>query len=686
MPFVLGLLLLILQVGVLVSDQVKLEHFAYEGAQWAIANRTAATVDPSGAAGTGTIAQHIYGLMCGGAGVTPPSSAGTRLCKAQPSGVPSLKISVVSQGTPTSLASPRVAPTSQVMGTSTCKLYSLAVSPLSVVINQSAYPTSATFTVTDTSAGGAGSDPTVSLNVTGFPSGLQVPPVFVPSLITAGQSATTTLQAGASTPPGTYTLNFNATDNCTGITSSTGPAIATLTVLGLTPSPTATPAATIGITGILPGLICVNVTSPITINGFGFQAGATVTTGPLSALSVTVVSSTQININTAALVAGIYNIVVTLPNGATSTLNSGLSVSTSCGGGTGCFSGTSGTPSSATVIDLTASWTTNQWAGATVTMGASTATVVSNTSTTLTFSAWVGGTPTAGAYSVCPSASGGGWTGGTPSSGTYTVTCGGGCNDSATSGAPTATTLIDTSKGWSSNEWVGATVTMSASTATVTSNNATTLFFTGGWTGGTPAAGAYTVKSSASDTGTTSSPPTATTLTDSTKAWNTSQWIGATVTRGGSTATVTSNNGTTLTFSGVAPPPPSPPPGGSSFSGLVGTPGPTTLTDLTASWVTNQWVGATVTMGGSTATVLSNAGTTLTFSGWLGGTPLPGPYTVQLAGSSGAATNACANAAGSYQTIITITWYEPLVIPMFAPSGTGTPYFTLRAVQLAFCQ
>ncbi len=451
---------------------MKLDHYAYEGAQWAIANPSSATADPALHPGTGTIARHIYELMCGGTGSTPPSSGGSRFCGAQPTGVPKLTVKVDSPLTPTSLA-PGVAPTGEVMGTSVCKLYTLSASPVSVVINQSTSPTSATFTITDTSAGGAGPNPTVTLTASGYPGWIQVQPIFFPSKITAGQSATVTVQAGSSTPAGTYTLSFDGHDDCTGLSAATGAALATLTVLASpgNPSPTATPAATVGITGILPGLICLNVSSPLTINGFGFQSGATVTTGPLSALSVTVVSSTQITINTAALLAGVYNLVVTNPGGATGTLNSGLTVSTSCGGGGG----------------------------------------------------------------------------------------GGG---------------------------------------------------------------------------------------------------------GGATPTPTTS--------------------GCCFNGSVGTPGTTTLTDLTSSWTTNQWVGATVTMGGSSATVLSNNGTTLTFSSWTGGIPLPGPYTIQLAAGSTVATNACASNSSQHQTVITITWYEPLVIPMFAPSGT--PYFTLQSVRYAFCQ
>lgn len=64
-------------------------------------------------------------------------------------------------------------------------------------------------------------------------------------------------------------------------------------------------------------------------------------------------------------------------------------------------------------------------------------------------------------------------------------------NGSATS--VNATTLTDTSANWLTNQFVGGTVTMRGSTATVTSNTSTVLTFTGGWTGGTPATGTYQI-------------------------------------------------------------------------------------------------------------------------------------------------------------------------------------------------
>lgn len=55
-----------------------------------------------------------------------------------------------------------------------------------------------------------------------------------------------------------------------------------------------------------------------------------------------------------------------------------------------------------------------------------------------------------------------------------------------TSTSVTTTTLTDTSANWLTGQFIGATLTSGSSTATVTSNTATVLTFTGGWTGGTP--------------------------------------------------------------------------------------------------------------------------------------------------------------------------------------------------------
>jgi hypothetical protein len=485
-PLIVGLIVLCLQGGILISDQVHLEHFAYEGAQWAIANPSTATVDPNSTT-SGSIAQHIYSLMCGGP-TSPSSSSGSKYCQSPPAGVPALSITVASVSTPTSLRHIEPGPTSDVLAAS-CGAYTLSVSPSTAQSIDNSSNGTVNYTVTMNSSA---PNTQVILNMSGYPPGLQVPPVFVPTQIGPGQSSVVSLQAGPSTSKGIYTLTFNGADTCSRA-SAVNAITRTLTVTGNDPvSPPASPPVRVGITGVLPGLICVNATSPITLSGFGFEAGATVATGPLISPSVTVNSSTSITFNPVALALGFYDLVVNNPDGTTAILNSGLQVSTSCGGGGG---GGGGSPSPS---------------------------------------------PSPGSPSPTP---------------TPTPTC---CD-----------------------------------------------------------------------------------------------------------------------------------------SGTNGTPGPTTLTDPTKTWTPDEWKGAIVTMGGCTATVVTNTGSILTVIGWTcsstssspGATPpvnVPssGPYQIQQPGNTtfGAA---CASIAGQQYALITISWAEPLVIPLFAPSGT--PYFTLKAVHLAFC-
>jgi len=63
--------------------------------------------------------------------------------------------------------------------------------------------------------------------------------------------------------------------------------------------------------------------------------------------------------------------------------------------------------------------------------------------------------------------------------------------DSGTATAVTSTTLTDSTSTWTTNQWVGVILNSGTSSAIVTSNTATTLTFSGGWTGGTPALGYY---------------------------------------------------------------------------------------------------------------------------------------------------------------------------------------------------
>jgi len=63
--------------------------------------------------------------------------------------------------------------------------------------------------------------------------------------------------------------------------------------------------------------------------------------------------------------------------------------------------------------------------------------------------------------------------------------------NAGTATAVTATTLTDSTQSWTTNQWVGVILNSGTSSAIVTSNTATTLTFSAGWTGGTPALGYY---------------------------------------------------------------------------------------------------------------------------------------------------------------------------------------------------
>jgi hypothetical protein len=263
-----------------------------------------------------------------------------------------------------------------------------------------------------------------------------------------------------------------------------------------------------------------------------------------------------------------------------------------------------GRRSRGTLVDASKAWTTNQWAGAVVTVtlnnSTETAIVASNTADTLTMSANWNPTPSPGnAYVVSTLG--------------YTSN-------------PT-NTLVDTSKEWTTDQWAGSVVQVTLSnnnteTNTVASNTDNTLSMNSAWTT-TPSAGdAYVV----STLGYTSN-----TLVDTSKNWSTDQWAGAVVqvtlsNNQTETNTVASNTDDTLTMSANWNPTPSP---GNAY--VVSTIGYTsnTLVDTSKTWVTNQWAGAivSVTLSSSkteTNTIVSNTAHTLTMSSNWGTTPSPG--------------------------------------------------------------
>lgn len=88
-------------------------------------------------------------------------------------------------------------------------------------------------------------------------------------------------------------------------------------------------------------------------------------------------------------------------------------------------------------------------------------------------------------------------------------------------GGNTTTTLNDTGKSWTINQWVGALVTAGTVSGEIVSNTATQLTIKWPWTGTTPGSIAYTIYGLHSR-GTSSGGNTVSTFNDTTKTWQTS--------------------------------------------------------------------------------------------------------------------------------------------------------------------
>jgi hypothetical protein len=124
-----------------------------------------------------------------------------------------------------------------------------------------------------------------------------------------GTNAITFTAGGA----GILTLNVTVT-TAAGCPASSGTTNVTVTA--------APPAVTV--TSVTPSNGPAFGNTPITVNGTGFLAGATVTLGGTAATNVVVVNSTKITAKTAAHAVGAVNVVVTNTNTASGTLTNGF--------------------------------------------------------------------------------------------------------------------------------------------------------------------------------------------------------------------------------------------------------------------------------------------------------------------------------------------------------------------------
>jgi Flp pilus assembly protein TadG len=316
LPIIFGLLMTVFQVGELVSDQVQLDHVAYDAALWAQEDvRTATATD---------IQNHITDELCGNGLSYPTSTAPSKFCRSG-----SLSVSVTAKD-----ASSTRLPFVTDAEAATCRPWTLTVSPAATTVPQG---TSVTFTVTVVQGSGGGQVPTVTLSLSGTPPGVTPSfPVYTPATASAGSSATVTFSPSSITPPASYTLGFGGRDQCNQ-PSGAGPlATATLTVSG--PAPPSGCASPVVRVKKAFQVIDPSVTSAMTIDGKNFASGALVSFGGTQASLVSVISATEISVTLPLLPPGIYNITVTNPGNCATTLRNAVTI---CNAGT-CTSTSSG--------------------------------------------------------------------------------------------------------------------------------------------------------------------------------------------------------------------------------------------------------------------------------------------------------------------------------------------------------
>jgi hypothetical protein len=346
-PIILGLFGLTLQGGLLISDQVNLQHYAYEGAQWAVANRTTATA--------AAIRNHIQAQMCGTDGSGNPKSIGasdalTRFCH---SGSLTIAAPTVSSATALDRGGMfRLAPVDDALAASGCKDWDLSV-PSSVTVRQGQ---SADISVSLTTPTGSGSAPVVTLGASHLPQFLSNgAPQFNPPTISGAASSTLTISPSGNTDVKHYTVHISGIDQCGG-TSNTGTSLGPGKDVDVNVTDgggvgTVTIPINLHVDGVFP--VCIPVSTPATINvvGVNLAAGATVTIGAgATAVSATATSSssTQIAVTIPSPPpVGVYDVTVTNPDGNSTTIANVLTVASSCpsplsgqsGSTTTCFIG-----------------------------------------------------------------------------------------------------------------------------------------------------------------------------------------------------------------------------------------------------------------------------------------------------------------------------------------------------------
>ncbi|HEV3234426.1 MAG TPA: TadE/TadG family type IV pilus assembly protein [Candidatus Dormibacteraeota bacterium] len=330
-PVLLGLFALTLQGGVVISDQVNLQQDAYEGAQWAMSNRTTATLTGSGST---SITQHVQDQLCGSGKAIGASDAITRICRTG-----GVTITVTSNAATARSARPSDPLTALGLvdnaeaAVPACP--NGGVNPWSLAVTQSGGVVTATMTGPNGtgSPSGSAATPVVTLVAMGLPTNTSGTPLWNPPVI--GTSAQLAVQ-------GSYNMKVTGVDQCGGQEAqgprpiSSGGSPATTVGIG-TPVP--------HVDGVTPS--CIHGATTLTINGQGFASGATVAFDygfGAATFASTFISSTQITVSVPApSTSDTDNVVVTNPGGTKAKLYNAVlnSPIAACPAGTGNVSGSS---------------------------------------------------------------------------------------------------------------------------------------------------------------------------------------------------------------------------------------------------------------------------------------------------------------------------------------------------------
>lgn len=338
-PFVAGLLALTLQGGLILSDQVNLQHFTYDAGQWAQANPQMATPDT---AGVGAVTQHVYDQTCG-PGLRPGALGGkqplTRFCTTD------LVVSVRDRSTPVSAVHPSTGVLAAAAGCPATP-WVMTVTPSDLqTVDASVTGGTQNFTVKVAYAPQPSPSPTASATPSPAPSPPPPPVVALSVSITDAfvgssgfsqqnispggpDSSTLAIAYTTNTRPDTYTIEVTGADQCGLATTSTIKLLVKNNPLTVSPGPS--PPITEFVGSVNPPQPCAAVAATLTISGGGFVPGVTVNVGGTAA-TVTYQSANTLSVTLPSVPGpGFFPVTVTYPDGVKATLINAINSTAAC--------------------------------------------------------------------------------------------------------------------------------------------------------------------------------------------------------------------------------------------------------------------------------------------------------------------------------------------------------------------